>query len=91
MSAKKTISEYKEKDFELIRKKSISIINNEELLKNATGAKAIVEAMKTLGRLQHLFQVDKEVIRETTKKRQGIVKPALKPAHQKALEDILDG
>lgn len=89
MSAKKTISEHKEDDFKLIRKRSIEIINNDKLLENATGAKAIVEAMKTLGRLQHLFQVDKQVIRETTKKRQGAIKPNLKPDHAKRLKEIL--
>lgn len=90
MSAKKSISEYKEDDARLIRKTAISIIKKEELKSNATGCKAIVEALKVLGRVQYLFQVDKEVIKETTKKRM-IEKPALKPSHAKDLKKILNG
>ena len=84
----KKVSEYKEEDARLIRTTAIKIIKDKTLLTNATGAKAIVEACKTLGRLQYLFQIDKEVIRES--KKPTIEKPALRAEHQKALDKILN-
>ena len=86
--ALKKVSEYKEEDARLIRNTTIKIIKDDGLLDNATGAKAVVEACKTLGRLQYLFQVDKQVIRESQKS--TIEKPALRAEHQKQLDKILN-
>ena len=84
----KKVSEYKEEDARLIRATTKKIIKDKKLLENATGAKAVVEACKTLGRLQYLFQIDKEVIRES--KKPTIEKPALRAEHQKSLDKILN-
>ena len=83
----KKVSEYKEDDARLIRNTTIKIIKDDDLLDNATGAKAVVEACKTLGRLQYLFQVDKQVIKDSEKA--AIDKPSLRPEHKKNLDEIL--
>ncbi len=84
----KKVSEYKEEDDLLIRTKALKIIKTAELYKSATGAKAVTEALKVLGRLHHSFQIDKEVIRES--KKLTIEKPALRAEHQKSLDKILN-
>lgn len=91
MGKEKSIAEHKEDDARLIRKRCLKIIENDKLLENATGAKAIVEAAKLLARAQHLLQVDKQVIREAAQKRQKIDKPELRPEHAKRLKDIING
>lgn len=83
----KKVSEYKEEDARLIRATTKKIIKDKTLLENATGAKAVVEACKTLGRLQYLFQVDKQVIKDSEKA--VINKPSLSPDHKKSLDEIL--
>ena len=82
----KKVSEYKEDDARLIRATTKKIIQDKTLLENATGAKAVVEACKTLGRLQYLFQIDKQVIKDSEKAK--IEKPKLSEEHQKILDAI---
>lgn len=82
----KKVSEYKEDDARLIRATTKKIIQDKTLLTNATGAKAVVEACKTLGRLQYLFQIDKQVIKDSEKA--VIHKPSLSSEHKKILDEI---
>jgi len=89
MPQKKKVSEHKEEDAHLIRDTAIEIIGNKELMTNATGAKAIVEALKVLGRLQYLFQVDKQILKGSSKPPDQ--KPKLKSEHQELLDKIRNG
>ncbi len=84
----KNIEEYKEEDKKIIRKKCLSILNSTELLKSATGAKAIIEAGKLLGRLQKSLQIEKQIMKPGGGKAAKEERPPTKPEHQKFLDDI---
>lgn len=84
------IEEYKEEDKKLIRKKCLTILNKDTLLDSATGAKAVIEAGKLLGRLQQSLQIDKQVVKPGGGKAAKEERPPTKPEHQKYLDDIYE-
>lgn len=92
----KEFNEHKQDDLALIRKVCIGILTHETQCphckkmiigvspEGATEQKAQVEAGKLLGRLHKALQIDKQVVKESTR----TTKPKLKPSHKKDLEEI---
>ena len=82
------IEVYKEEDKKLIRKKCLAILDSNELINSATGAKAMMEAGKLLGRLQQSLQIDKQVVKQQADKARKEERPPTSPEHQQFLDDI---
>jgi hypothetical protein len=82
------IEVYKEEDKKLIRKKCLAILDSDELLTSATGAKAMMEAGKLLGRLQQSLQIDKQVVKQQADRARKEKRPPTSPEHQQFLDDI---
>lgn len=84
----KNIEAYKEEDKKLIRKKCLAILHSDDLLKSATGAKAMMEAGKLLGRLQKSLQIEKQILKPGGTQGVKEERPPTSPEHQKFLDDI---
>lgn len=85
-----SVATHREADARLIREKCLTVLENDDLLTNATGVKAVTEAGKLLARLQHLLQVDKQVIKEKAKKEQKKKEEQLSAEDKKRLDAIFN-
>lgn len=82
MSNTKLVKEYSEADATEARESLLLIARDPD-----TKPKDKVEAWKLLMRIHKRLQIDKQVVKESTR----TTKPKLKPAHKKELQNILDG